>query len=494
LERLEERKVLSTFTLSEFFSGGVPVVRETIDNVTSDFVNPASPFVVNTPGGSNTVNILDTSAGIAISINGGAGSDTVNVGNAGSVQGIRGVLTIQNPHGTDTINVDDSADTTSRVVTLNNGGPTVGEIGGLSFAPIDFSYAGTRVVNITTGSAADTVNVLATGVPTLLSTSGGQDVVNVGFFDNTQGTRTVGNTQGIRGNLVIQNPHGKDTVNVDDSADTTSRVVTLNNDATGTVGEIGGLTFAPIDFSYAGTGAVNITTGSAADTVNVLATGVPTLLSSSGGRDVVNVGNAGSVQGILGGLTIQNPPSFTTLIVDDSADTVARTAELRTIVSGGANFGSITGLAPAAINYKYADTAAVNITTGLGADTINVRATGVATNLSSSGGRDVVNVGDSGSVEGILGGLTIRNPPSFTTLNINDSADTVGRNAVLSTMIPGVGSITGLAPATISFAYADTSTPVNIRTAVGRVSWFVSANARASVTGVLVMNNGLAIN
>src|SRR5262249_11414760 len=110
LEHLEERKVLSTFTLSESLSGGVPVVRETIDNVTSTIVNPPSPFVVTTPGGSNTVNILDTSAGLAISIN-GFGSDTVNVGNAGSVQGIIGALNIQNPPSFTTLNVNDSADT-----------------------------------------------------------------------------------------------------------------------------------------------------------------------------------------------------------------------------------------------------------------------------------------------------------------------------------------------------------------------------------------------
>ena len=68
------------------------------------------------------------------------------------------------------------------------------------------------------------------------------------------------------------------------------------------------------------------------------------------------MGNAGSVQGILGTLTIQNPHSFDTINVDDSADTLARTVTLSTFVSGGANWGAITGLAPAAINYKYADT------------------------------------------------------------------------------------------------------------------------------------------
>jgi hypothetical protein len=242
-------------------------------------------------------------------------------------------------------------------VGISNNSPTVGAIGGLSEGVIEFSYSGTRAVNITTGSAGDTVNVFATGVPTLLSTSGGQDIVNVGNF---------GNTLGIRGALTIQNPSSTDTVNVNDSADTTPRFVGIGNDGP-TFGEIGGLSFAPIEYSYSGTSVVNITTGSAADTVNVVQTGAPTLLSSSGGRDTVNVGNAGSVQGILGALTIQNPPSLTTLNINDSADRVARTATLSTFVSGGANFGSITGLAPAAINYKYADTSSpVNITTAVG--------------------------------------------------------------------------------------------------------------------------------
>ena len=80
---------------------------------------------------------------------------------------------------------------------------------------------------------------------------------------------------------------------------------------------------------------MNITTGSAADTVNVLATGVTTNISD-GGYDVVNVGNGGSVQGILGTLNLQNPLSFNTINVNDSADTTARTVTLSTYSSGGA--------------------------------------------------------------------------------------------------------------------------------------------------------------
>ena len=56
------------------------------------------------------------------------------------------------------------------------------------------------------------------------------------------------------------------------------------------------------------------------------------------------------------------------------------------------------------------------------------------------------------------------------------------------------GSITGLAPAAINYKYFDTRSPVNISTFVGRVSWNVYANAMASVTEVVVDDNGFAIN
>src|SRR4051794_16366479 len=64
LENLEERALLSTYTVSEFYNLGIPIVRETVDTITIDYQNPPSPFVVNTGSGSNTVNILNTSAGI----------------------------------------------------------------------------------------------------------------------------------------------------------------------------------------------------------------------------------------------------------------------------------------------------------------------------------------------------------------------------------------------------------------------------------------------
>ena len=211
---------------------------------------------------------------------------------------------------------------------------------------------------------------------------------------------------------------------------------------------------------------------------------MPTNLSTSGGHDTVNVGNAGSVQGILGTLSIQNPPSFDTINVNDSADTAARTVTLSTFASGGANWGSITGLAPAAINYKYADTSGVNITTGSGNDTVNVLATGVADQPEH---RRRARHGQRGQRRQRPGHPRRPDHPEPAQLH-DDQRQRLGRRHGADRDAEQVrlgrhdwGSITGLAPAAINYKYADTSSPVNITTAVGRVSWIVSTTrVRAS--------------
>src|SRR5581483_951882 len=109
------------------------------------------------------------------------------------------------------------------------------------------------------------------------------------------------------------------------------------------------------------------------------------------------VGAAGSVQGVQGTLNVENPASLNALVVDDSADSAARTVTLSTFApnpsdSEGNNdpWGAISGLAPAAINYEYADTAGVTISSGTAGDTFNVGATGVPTTINTGGGADTV--------------------------------------------------------------------------------------------------------
>jgi hypothetical protein len=192
-------------------------------------------------------------------------------------------------------------------------------------------------------------------------------------------------------------------------------------------------------------------------TIKQTVSGVPVNVHGTDAA-TLNVGDNGSVQGILGPVTSTNPPYYTTINVDDSADPTPRTVTVGNGATSG--FGVIHGLAPADISFKYFDTAQVTISTGTGGNTVNVLATGVTTNLIGHG-FDAVNIGNNGSVQGIWGTLNISNPPSYTTINVDDSADPFAQNATLSQATingdPHWEELSGLAPAAINYYDYDVS-------------------------------------
>lgn len=125
--------------------------------------------------------------------------------------------------------------------------------------------------------------------------------------------------------------------------------------------------------------------GTGGNIYNVLssAAGTKTNIIGNSGVSTINIGSAGSVQGVLGTVNIENPPAFNTISIDDSADATGRTA---TISPLGANpddqsgtnafWAQLTGLAPGIINFQLNDTAAgvggLSISLGTGADALNV--------------------------------------------------------------------------------------------------------------------------
>jgi hypothetical protein len=403
-------------------------------------------------GGGGTVNVLATNVPVNLI---GHGTNTVNVGNAGSVQAINGPLTISNSSSLATVNVDDSADGTARTVSLDTvaiGGSNYGRITGLGSAPIQYKYAGTNTVTVQTGTGGDMVNVLATGAPLNL----------IGHASNTVNVGNAGSVQAIYGPLTISgSPSSLATVNVDDSADGTARSVALDTVTIGgsDYGRVTGLGSAAIQYKYSDTLAVTVQTGTGSGSgVNVLATNVPVNLIGHSPAGF-NVGNAGSVQAINGPLTITGSPG-SVVNVDDSADSAARTAvTLDTVTISGSDYGRITGLGSAAIQYKYSDTVSVWVQTGTGGDNVNVLATGSPVNLIGHG-VNTINVGNAGNVQAINAPLTITDPGSSTMVNAADYADLSARTVYLDTVTIGsshYGRITGLAPALIQYKYSDTS-------------------------------------
>jgi hypothetical protein len=167
--------------------------------------------------------------------------------------------------------------------------------------------------------------------------------------------------------------------------------------------------------------------------------------------DTVNVGEGGSVQNIAGALTIEDPPAYANVNVDDQHDDGNRTVTIDNFTPvGDTEFGRIVGLAPAAIDFECNDTGSVLVNTGSSAVTVNVLSTFQIRNALTLSGHSLnttVNVGSNGSVQGILGTVNIDSAPSsYTALRVNDSADILSRSPTLSE-----SSLTGLAPATINY-------------------------------------------
>jgi hypothetical protein len=383
-------------------------------------------------------------------------------------------IDIQNPTSHTSLVLDDSADTAVQTVNLRASTGMFGdaEVAGLPNGPIRYQYAGTNNVKVITSTVAgDVVNVLATGgLGSTAIVGRGNESVNVG---------NAGRLTSILAPLSITDPplSAYTTITVDDSADPAAGTTTLSNlPSDPTFGLISGLASVPLTYRYVDTAALTVHTGTATgNVVTVQATGTPTTLMGHA-AETVHVGNAGSLAGLAGTLTIQNPPNFTTLNVDDSADTVLRTALLSSYTSGGYLFGQITGLGGQAINYKYNDTSGVTLTTGpVAGNVVNVQATGgIGATTIVGTAAETVNVGNAGSLAGLFSSIYLQNTQNYTALSVDDSADASLRTATLSTFISPdnnpYGAITGLSLASINYKYKDSGgVTINTGTAAGDV-------------------------
>ena len=167
--------------------------------------------------------------------------------------------------------------------------------------------------------------------------------------------------------------------------------------------------------------ALTVTTGTASDTVNITSTSSATsvYLSSTGGIDSVNIGSSHSVQGILGSIIVQNPPSYSNVSIDDGSDSSPRNSVLSAT--------SLTGLAPAAISWTLANLNALNISGGSGGNYFYVIATpsnphGVSTQLQTGAGNDSVDI------EQMSGPLTVNTQTGVDLVNatgISQNLDTI---------------------------------------------------------------------
>jgi hypothetical protein len=154
-------------------------------------------------------------------------------------------------------------------------------------------------------------------------------------------------------------------------------------------------------------------------------------------------------------------------------------------VLGGVSV-SIIGAQVEAASYNPSDVTAINIYPEFGNNTVNVFTTAVPVTIQSAS-LDTVNLGNSlTGVQGITAGVSVSNPPSFTVLNIDDRADTVGRTATLT-----AGSLSGLAPGTITFRQTDLSALNIYGDAAGNT---FTVQGTPSISGATYLSAGAGLN
>jgi hypothetical protein len=460
---------------------------------------------LNTGAGVDTVNVQATPYALSINYQGGGGSDVANLGNAGSVQGITGAVTIYNGPSYTHVAVDDSADGGNRTVTIGSGGVT-----GLAPAAINFTSFSVNSLSVLGGSGNNTYTVAATPVTTSLTLNTGGGVDHVFVQATSAPTSVITNSgnggggsdivslgglsaQGLQGAVTIYNGPSYTHVIIEDVNDSSNRTVTIGS------GGVTGLAPAAINFTsfsvsslsvLGGSGnntytiaaspattTMSLDTGGGVDTVNVQATSVPLAVnttsgSGGGGNDVVAIGNAGSLAGVQAAVTVLNTRSHDRLTVNDSADPGNHPAV--TVSASG-----ITGLAPAALNFTSSSVSTLTVNggsgnnaytvtgtpasqgttlnTGSGTDTVNVRGSSspLTVNSASGSGADVITLGDgSNTLSGIASAVTLNAAPTDS-LVINDQGFSGARTYTVSptavTWSPGAPvSYSGLRSLTVN--------------------------------------------
>jgi glucose/arabinose dehydrogenase len=191
-------------------------------------------------------------------------------------------------------------------------------------------------------------------------------------------------------------------------------------------------------------------------------------------------------------LATRSTPGFTIGIIGDELTVNCDNTSRNTVTVDHVGSTTLINL----IGFSDSSFRSIRINGGLAGTTENLRATVKPITVFNSA-LDTVNVGDAAnSVQRIQAALTLENPLSYTTLNINDSGDPFGRTVTLDSFQPPgdtrFGQITGLAPAPITYEYLDTEA-VTVWTGAGGVTMRTLAVDSTS-TFTSVIGDGRATN
>jgi hypothetical protein len=455
--------------VNEFYTGSFNKVIVTEDNtdtsVVVDNTPSGTPVIINEGVGNDTVEISTTLASAPVAVNEGSGNDTVLVAETESTfDGIQGNITINHGVvGTATLQVWDADNTDSQAWSIRSNAISRQGAAGVFFnnqANISIfggpgPAQGTVVYDVDSIAPGAVTNIFSKGISTII----------VGA-DN-------GVVLGLGGTLDIYNVNGgRNTIDVVDMSDLSNVALTLDTFISpienASWGSITGF-LATINYSFDTTSSIAIDMSSVPDNVvNVLATGVPTSVSSAADA-TVNIGKGGLLTGIQGSIVLLNAaPASTTILVDDSQDSSSRTVHFESSFTRD----GIHGLAPADIYYDPETTSSLTAKAGSGSNifyvqdlssggpTLNLLGgsgglsafiddTAGPVNVVGAGALDSVNIGTQNETLANIGGpINVTDPTGAALLGLDDSLDAAN---TMKTVTLTDGSVTGLAPYPITW-------------------------------------------
>jgi hypothetical protein len=368
-------------------------VRVTLNGEVAQFEPGAiTDIEVRSGNGNDTINVLRTLSGMPVNIN-STGPARVIVGNNGNLDGIQSLeITISNPNGSTGVVIDDhnrggprratfnTIITDAQYTQLTDLLPAGGEI---------YVQRSNRPVDVYTGIGVVDVFVRATTGHSLnLHGNSPNTAVFVGNNGSLDGIQT--------GGITIDNQNGSTGVVIDDRNRGGPRRATFDtimSDGLFTrLADLlpgGGEIYVqrsnrPVDV-YTGIGVVDVFVRAT--------TGHSLNLHGNSPNTAVFVGNNGSLDGIQAlGMTIDNQNGSTGVVIDDRNRGGTRTATFDTITTSD-QFVQLTDLIPGDIYLQCTTTRNLDVYTGTGAVTANVRATcdqGVAPTLNAGSGTNTL--------------------------------------------------------------------------------------------------------
>jgi hypothetical protein len=404
----------------------------------------------------DTINVNGITSGAPLTIASGDGNDVINIG-GGNFDNVSSNVTILDGAGGDTLTLNDLTATTFRNATLTSTSISGMGAGVITYVPADFTQ-----LTINGSTRGNTFNVNGAGATgssliTTLNTGTGVDNVflkanvgrvNINGMNGLDNVRigNAGSVAGIVGQVFINNVGSRSAIFVDDFASTAAKNWSVHGSAI--------TTLAPGQINYVGssTRLLEINTGTGDDVANIYGTSaLDTTINSAAGNETMNFFNGGAAT-LPQKLNIMNVSGQSSLFIDASGDTVARSLTLTSNSISGVGFGPL--------NFDPNDIAALSFNGGNGGNTYNI--------VSTIPGKTLTLYGGSGSDTAIVRGpftskIIYGGGPNLT--GNGDLLQVIGtgsQSAVYtpSSVMPGDGAIaiggqlilfTGLeAPATVS--------------------------------------------